>query len=145
MFDLNQFDRSQFTNIPFEKKIPKPWGYEIVLTPPNLPYAAKIIHVNQGHRLSLQAHDEKQETLTLISGEAKLLIDGQDGKINKIKMELRKGYTVQIGQRHRAAAISDCEILEASTTEKGTTYRLEDDYKRRDETEEIRKIERSKM
>ncbi|MEK7534348.1 MAG: cupin [Patescibacteria group bacterium] len=145
MFDLNRFDKSKFTNKPHEKKIEKPWGYEILLTPPNLPYTAKIVHVNLGHRLSLQVHDAKQETMTLVSGGANLLIDGKDGEIKKIQMQLRKGYTVRVGQRHRVQAVTDCEILEASTPEIGTTYRLEDDYSRGDETEEIRKEERSKM
>jgi len=82
--------------------------------------------------------------MTLISGKAKLLIDGLYGEIKEIQMQLRKGYTVQVGQRHRVAAVTDCEILEASTSEKGVTYRLEDDYSRGDETEQIRK-ERRKM
>ncbi|MGA2968165.1 MAG: hypothetical protein ABSD69_03295, partial [Candidatus Levyibacteriota bacterium] len=53
-----------------------------------------------------------------------------------------KGYTTLIGQRHRLCGITDCDIIEFSTPEKGTTLRLEDDYKRPDETPEQRKIER---
>lgn len=145
MFDLNQFDKSKFTNLPFEQKIQKPWGYEIILTSPNLPYTSKILHVNAGHRLSSQVHDKKQETLALFLGEANLLIDGQDGETKQIQMEIRKGYTIQPGQRHRVAAVTDSEIFEASTQEIGTTYRLEDDYSREDETEDVRKKERSKI
>ena len=144
MIDLSRFDRSKFTNVPHEQIVKKPWGFEIILTPPNLPYTAKIIHLNGGHRFSLQIHDKKIETVTLVSGEAFLLIDGQDGEIKKIIMELRKGYTVQIGQRHRVAAVKDSEIFEASTQEIGTTYRLGDDYSRGDETQEIRREERRK-
>lgn len=145
MIDLSKFDRSKFTNIPYEQKIQKPWGYEIILTSPNLPYTSKILHVDAGYRLSSQVHDEKQETLILFSGEANLLIDGQDGEIKQIQMQLRKGYTIQPGQRHRVAAVTDVEIFEASTQEIGTTYRLEDDYSRGNETEDLRKKERSKM
>lgn len=144
MIDLSRFDRSKFTNVPHEQRVEKPWGFEIILTPPNLPYTAKIIHLNAGHRLSFQVHDKKIETVTLVSGEAFLLIDGQDGEIEKIIMELRKGYTVQIGQRHRVAAVTDSEIFEASTQEIGTTYRLDDDYSRGHETEKIRREERRK-
>jgi hypothetical protein len=39
--------------------------------------------------------------------------------------------------------VTDCEIFEVSSPEKGVTYRLEDDYKRPDETEEMRKKERA--
>ena len=44
----------------------------------------------------------------------------------------------QIGQRHRLVGITDCDILEVSTPEIGTTHRLEDDYARPDETEAVR-------
>ena len=45
-----------------------------------------------------------------------------------------------IGQRHRLAGITDCDVVEASTPEIGITERLEDDYKRPDETEDMRKL-----
>jgi hypothetical protein len=50
-----------------------------------------------------------------------------------------------VRQRHRlcAAADEDATIFEASTPEAGTTLRLEDDYARADETEELRRVERS--
>jgi hypothetical protein len=38
--------------------------------------------------------------------------------------------------------ITDCDIIEVSTPEQGTTWRLEDDYARPDETPQQRKIER---
>jgi hypothetical protein len=41
--------------------------------------------------------------------------------------------------------ITDCDILEVSTPEIGTTFRLEDDFKRPDETEELRKEERKDL
>ena len=53
-------------------------------------------------------------------------------------MELQKGYTVLPFQKHRIEAIEDSFFLEASSPETGTTVRLEDDYKRPDETEEVR-------
>jgi mannose-6-phosphate isomerase-like protein (cupin superfamily) len=71
MFDPNQFDKTTFTNTPFIKKNPKPWGYELIFTPPNLPYTGKIIHINAGKRLSLQTHDKKQESWLILKGRAK--------------------------------------------------------------------------
>lgn len=53
-----------------------------------------------------------------------------------------KGYSCQLNQRHRLAGITDCDIIEVSTPEMGTTQRLEDDYKRPDETPQQRKKER---
>ena len=46
------------------------------------------------------------------------------------------------GKDIRLVGITECDVLEVSTPEIGTTYRLEDDYKRPDETEDQRKKER---
>ncbi len=54
-------------------------------------------------------------------------------------MEFGKGYTIVPFQCHRFEALEDSDIIEVSTAEKGTTFRLEDDYSRSDETEQIRK------
>ena len=72
-------------------------------------------------------------------GRAKVLWDNDKGELVETEFEYGKGYTTQVGQRHRLIGITDCDIIEVSTPEQGTTYRLEDDYKRPDETEEVRK------
>ncbi len=114
--------------------INKPWGEEILLTEDNLSYAAKIAHTRAGQRWSLQYHDQKTETITLISGQATLTLGDQ-----KITMILNQGYTVKPQIVHRLEAITDCTTIEVSTPEKfGTTHRLEDDYHRPDETPNIR-------
>jgi len=145
MIDLSQFDKTNFTNSPFLKKIEKPWGYELLFTPDTLPYAGKIIHLTAGKRLSLQLHDKKQESYFLYKGMCKLICDSSIGELIAIELEPHKGYTIHIGQRHRLQAITDCDIFEVSTPEIGMTYRLEDDYKRPDETEEMRKSERKNV
>ncbi len=55
--------------------------------------------------------------------------------LREIEMEPGKGYTIRPFQKHRLVALEDAEIVEASTPEVGTTYRLEDDYARPHETE----------
>ena len=98
-----------------------------------------------GKRLSLQLHDIKVETQTLIAGRGVLVLEGSDGRLHDIEMEPGVGYHVAVGQRHRlcAAPDEDATVFEASSPERGVTLRLEDDYKRPDETEELRKAERS--
>ena len=59
-----------------------------------------------------------------------------------INIKQSKGYTIKIGQKHRYHAITNCKIFEVSTPEIGTTYRLEDDYNRPNESEELRNKER---
>jgi mannose-6-phosphate isomerase len=146
MFDQNQFDKSQFTNHPFAfKDTTKPWGWEIIFTKPTDPYTGKIIHLNAGKRFSLQAHESKQETQMLISGEANLIIDNENGEMITIFMEPMRGYTILPGQRHRVQAITNCDIYEVSKPETGTTFRLEDDYQRKDQTEEVREEERKNL
>ena len=141
--DLEEFlktvDRSKFTNSPYVKRIEKPWGYELILTHETLPYTSKIMHILAGKRLSLQIHDKKIETYYLASGKCNLIIENDKGELTTIHLENGKGYTVLPGQKHRHQAVTDCDVFEASTPELGNTYRLEDDYSRSTETEEIRK------
>jgi mannose-6-phosphate isomerase len=134
-----------FSLDPHARRIDKPWGYEILLTPPDVPYAFKLIHVRAGKRLSLQIHDIKVETQTLIAGRGILVLEGADGELHQVEMQPGVGYHVAVGQRHRlcAAPDQDATVLEASTPEAGTTLRLEDDYARPHETEELRHAERS--
>lgn len=138
-------DPSTFTNESYVRKIDKPWGYEIHWTPTDKPYMGKVLHVHAGKRLSLQIHDKKQESWFLINGRAKVIWDDNKGNLIETELEKGKGYSCLIGQRHRLAGITDCDVVEVSTPEIGTTYRLEDDFKRPDETEEVRKQERTGM
>lgn len=136
---LESVDKSKFTNTPFVKKVEKPWGYELILTKEDMPYTSKIMHIEAGKRLSLQIHDEKVETYYLAYGECNLIIENDKGEMVTVTLEKGKGYTVLPGQKHRHQAITDCDVFEASTPEIGNTYRLEDDYARGTETEELRR------
>lgn len=136
-------DTSQFSTDSYVRRVEKPWGYELHFVPDTLPYMGKIIHIDAGKRLSLQTHDQKQESWMILHGDAKVVWENSDGELVETKLEPQKGYTCALFQKHRLVGISDCDILEVSTPEIGTTFRLEDDYKRPDETEELRKQDRS--
>lgn len=138
MIDLTKIDKSKFSTQPYVRKVTKPWGYELHWVPDGMSYMGKILHIEGGKRLSLQIHDEKQETYWLLSGECDLVMENEKGEMEIIHMQKGVGYTTQIGQKHRHQAVTDCDVVEASTGEIGTTIRLEDDYKRPDETEELR-------
>ena len=142
MTDSTNFNKAKFNNSPYVKRIDKPWGYEMHWVPENKPYMGKVLHIDAGKRLSLQIHDKKEESWFLLKGRAKVIWDDRNGDLIETELEEGKGYSCEIGQRHRLAGITDCDVLEVSTPEIGTTYRLEDDYKRPDETEELRKKER---
>lgn len=136
---LKTIDKNAFVNTPFFKKVEKPWGYEMIFTPEDLPYTGKLMHINAGKRLSLQVHDVKQETQILVSGQCNSIVENPQGEMITIEMEMHKGYTMMVGQKHRLQAVTDCDVFEVSTPELGNTYRLEDDYARKTETEEMRK------
>lgn len=130
---------TKFTNAPYSKRVEKPWGYELIFTPEDLPYTGKLMHLNAGTRQSLQFHDKKVETYILGSGRGGVIIENSKGELEKIEFEQGKGYTTQVGQKHRIFSITECDIIEFSTPESGNTYRLEDDYSRPTETEQMRK------
>src|SRR4030042_4031492 len=110
------------------RKIEKPWGFELLFaqTPK---YAGKLIFVKKGHRLSLQCHQKKDETLYFHQGKALLEI-GDEGKM--VSKTLLPGQSIRIPPptRHRLQAIEDPTIFEVSTPELDDVVRLEDDYGR---------------
>jgi mannose-6-phosphate isomerase-like protein (cupin superfamily) len=119
--------------VTFARTVSKPWGHEIVFTSAELPYTGKMLAVSAGKRLSLQVHDLKLETVMLVSGTAVLHLESEEGVVEALQMQLGLGYTVWPGRRHRIEAVTDAILVEASTPEEGTTYRLDDDYNRPDE------------
>src|SRR3990167_10169245 len=131
----------KFNNQPYFRKVEKPWGWEIHWTPDDKPYMGKILHVNKGHRFSLQYHDEKAESWYLLTGKAKLIWDDESGELIEEEMKSEVGYSIDIGQRHRIYGITGCDIIEVSTPEVGTTFRLDDDYKRAGRNEDAQERE----
>jgi len=141
--DVPQFDPSAFSNEPYVKRVEKPWGYELHWVREGAPYMGKIEHVNAGCRMSLQVHDQKQESWFLMSGQAKVLWENAQGQLIETELKPGFGYSTAVGQKHRLISVTDCDIIEVSTPELGTTWRLEDDYTRPNETPEQRKKERN--
>jgi len=137
------YDPGNFATDAYVKKIEKPWGYELHWVPADAPYMGKIIHINAGARLSLQLHDEKQESWLVINGEAAVIWENAEGKLVQTDLEPGQGYSTRLGQRHRLIGLTDCDVVEVSTPELGTTWRLEDDYARPHETPDQRHRERN--
>lgn len=128
-------DAKDFCTACHAERIDKPWGYEVIFTPPKLERTGKLIFVRGGCKLSLQYHDEKEETFCLVSGEAVIWIENSRGEIERKPMEHHGGYTITPGQKHRIEAITDAMIFEVSCPETGTTVRVSDDYERPHETD----------
>ena len=117
-------------------RVEKPWGYELHWAKTER-YVGKLIHVNAGHALSLQYHNQKDETIFLWSGRMMFEIapqplkEGTSGEA-LTKREMKPGEAVHIVPRtvHRMTAITDCDIFEVSTPELHDVVRLEDRYGR---------------
>jgi mannose-6-phosphate isomerase-like protein (cupin superfamily) len=137
------YDPSDFKLNPYLKRIDKPWGYELHFVPESAPYMGKMIHINKGSRLSLQIHELKVESWFVIKGSAAAEWEDSKGQMLKTELLTGSGYSISLGQKHRLIGITDCDIIEVSSPEKGTTWRIEDDYLRPDETPEVRKKERT--
>ena len=76
-----QFNTSDFRTDAYARRVEKPWGYELHWVPGNAPYMGKIIHINEGARLSLQLHDQKQESWLVIKGQASVIWENDQGEL----------------------------------------------------------------
>lgn len=141
--DVPQFDTTDFSTDSYVRRIEKPWGYELHWVPESAPYMGKVIHINAGARLSLQLHDEKQESWLLMNGRAAVLWENSAGELIQTELQAGQGYSTKLGQRHRLIGLTDCDVVEVSTPELGTTWRLDDDYARPNETPEQRAADRA--
>jgi mannose-6-phosphate isomerase-like protein (cupin superfamily) len=110
-------------------RVEKPWGYELHWAKTDQ-YVGKLIHVNAGHALSLQYHEQKDETILLRSG--RMLFEIGKDKDHLERRELKPGESVHIAPPtvHRMTAIEDCDIFEVSTPQLHDVVRLEDRYGR---------------
>lgn len=112
------------------RKIEKPWGYEEIWAETNK-YLGKILTILPGHRLSLQYHEKKEETIYVLAG--KLCIWLSENEESKITLNEGAVYHVKPGQIHRFGAPKGniiTKLIEVSTPELADVIRLKDDYKR---------------
>ena len=111
------------------RKVDKPWGYELIFAHTDK-YAGKILHVDAGQALSLQYHEEKDETLYLLKGEYELTLE-EDGKLTKHQVREGEVFHVTPGTQQRMVGGPEgCDIVEVSTPELEDVVRLEDRYGR---------------
>ncbi|TET25260.1 MAG: cupin domain-containing protein [Dehalococcoidia bacterium] len=110
------------------RKTEKPWGFELLFahTPH---YAGKVIFVKKDHRLSLQYHKKKDETIYIYQGKALLDIE-EDGSMVSRVVKPGESITVPPFTKHRLKAIEDTTFFEVSTPELDDVVRIEDDYGR---------------
>lgn len=114
-------------NVP--RRVEKPWGHELIWAATDR-YVGKILHVKAGHSLSLQYHERKDETIHLLSGELRFWAGPSMEELAELTLRPGESFRVTPGTIHRMEAVSDVDILEASTPELEDVVRLEDRYGR---------------
>jgi len=111
----------------------KPWGHELIFAAVDGKYVGKVIHVNAGHSLSLQYHREKEETISVLSGEAMIQHGPSADRLTGQRFGAGDTIHLPAGVLHRITAISDLDFAEASTAQPGwreDVVRLDDRYGR---------------
>jgi mannose-6-phosphate isomerase len=113
------------------RTVPKPWGHETIWAHTDR-YVGKILHIRAGQALSVQYHERKDETVYLLSGEMIYWVQAEPGSSELRDMKLRVGEAFRItpGTVHYMEAVTDCDVLEASTPELDDVVRLKDRYGR---------------
>lgn len=113
------------------RKVNKPWGHEIIWAETDK-YAGKVLFIKKGERLSLQYHEEKEETIYVIEGELKVVHGNKDTMLSSMILKPGESFHVSPGTIHRFwAPHQDVTLVEVSTPELDDVVRVQDDYKRK--------------
>jgi mannose-6-phosphate isomerase len=129
--NIEGLDRWAFAS----RRVEKPWGWELIWAVAD-DYVGKVLFVKAGESLSLQFHNEKDESWYVQGGRAKLeLGDVGQSLLNTEVIAEGAGFRFRPGTVHRVTALEDTTILEVSTPHLDDVVRLEDRYGRQGTTE----------
>src|SRR5919201_2582602 len=110
------------------RRVLKPWGYELIYAVTDR-YCGKLLFVTAGEALSLQYHEEKDETIYVALGRAEIEIGSAEERSSAV-VGPGAGFRIEPGVVHRMRAIEDTLFLEVSTPELEDVVRVEDRYGR---------------
>lgn len=110
------------------RHVQKPWGHETIWAHSEL-YVGKVLHIKAGHALSVQYHNQKDETIHLLRGEMIYRV-GRDGDLKELTLRAGESFRNTPGTVHQMEAVTDCDVLEASTPHLDDVVRLSDRYGR---------------
>lgn len=111
------------------RRVDKPWGHELIWADTDL-YVGKILHVKAGEALSVQMHEVKDETLHLLQGEIELWAGPSPEAMMKVGLSQGASYRVRPRTVHKIVAVTDADVLEASTPHLQDVVRFQDRYGR---------------
>jgi mannose-6-phosphate isomerase-like protein (cupin superfamily) len=112
------------------RRVEKPWGYELIWAHTDV-YVGKVLFVKAGESLSLQYHDEKDESWLIQSGRARIELGRvTDETFAEEVVGPGAAFHYVPGTVHRVTAVEDTTILEVSTPQLEDVVRLADSYGR---------------
>ena len=114
---------------PKKKKVGKrEWGEEILgaLIPKKI--SLKILKIKKGKTGGLQYHRKKDECGIIISGKLLVRYENKRGVLNKKILKQGDTFHFPPGSVHQEEALTNCEIIEASTPHFNDRVRVEKKY-----------------
>jgi mannose-6-phosphate isomerase len=111
------------------RRVEKPWGHEEIWAE-TARYVGKVLAIRKGHRLSLQHHEVKDETLRVSTGQLQVELEDAQGVMQVLVLGPGDIVRIAPGRRHRMLALEDVDVFEVSTPELDDIVRHEDDYGR---------------
>lgn len=106
----------------------RPWGSEDLLALVSTKFSVKRLKIRAGNKGGLQFHRLKDEVAVLISGSMLIRYDLGDGVLRE--KIVSSGDVVHFPPTlvHQEEALTDCEIIEASTPHFNDRVRVESEY-----------------
>jgi mannose-6-phosphate isomerase len=111
------------------RRVDKPWGHELIWALSDV-YCGKVLFVKAGHSLSLQYHEQKDESWLIQSGLARIELGAVGEPMAEETIGAGAAFRYRPGTVHRITAVEDTTILEVSTPQLDDVVRLQDDYGR---------------
>lgn len=111
------------------RKVEKPWGWELVWAETEQ-YVGKLLFVRAGESLSLQYHEEKDESWLVREGRATLELGEVGGELEAVEIVPGDAFRFRPRTVHRVTAVEDTLVVEVSTPQLADVVRLEDRYGR---------------
>lgn len=108
------------------------WGQELLLALIPKVLSLKLLKIKKGKMGGLQYHRKKNECGIILKGRLMVRYQNKSGKL--IKKILTKGQSFHFppGAIHQEKAITDCEIIEASSPHFNDRVRVEKKFKIKD-------------
>jgi mannose-6-phosphate isomerase len=123
----NQFNQEEIFPIA-ESVGSRPWGSEDLIALVSKKFSVKRLKIKAGNKGGLQLHRFKDEVAVMISGKMLIRYDLGDKILRERVVQSGEVVHFPPGLVHQEEAITDCEIIEASTPHFNDRVRMEDNY-----------------